>query len=1037
MGTSTPTPDEDGLRFRVLGRMQGRRGDVALSLGSPQQQAVLAVLLLRPGHVTDTDYLIDALWCEDPPTHARAALRTYVWRLRKALNAVPGCPSELISVHDGYRLELPGGAVDSVRAQELADQAERSRRDDQSRQARDLLGRALTLWQGEPLAGVPGAFAERHRRRLGEFQLALLEERIGLDLALGQAAHCVAELSALAAEHPLREGFHALLMRALAQTGRQAEALEVFRKARRLLVDEVGVEPGPDLLALHSRILDGDPELIRPTAPDRVLVASRSDEENASLGPDTDSDPQDSMMLASPPLPVPAQLPLSESDFTGRKAVVQDLCAGLTAAPSGLVERCETGPRIAAVAGMGGVGKSVLALHVAHLVKNAFPDGQLYANLRGGADVPVDPMSVVGGFLQALGVRPQALPDDLEVRSALFRSMAEGRRLLVVLDDVRDAAQIRALLPGSTGCAVIVTSRMRLAGMATDVSADLGVFEFGEAMDLLGHVIGAERLAAGQDDAADLVAACGYLPLAVRIVAARLAARPSWNVGDLLHRLADERRRMEELRAGDLSVGATFEVGYQQLDRAQAAAFRKVAAVDGPGLSLTSAAALLGVDEHSADALLETLADVAMLESPAARRYRHHDLLRAFARRKAELEHPEEAASALGSLLDHLLATACAAFQLAVPGDPVGGVLGAVGLRPLPLADREAAQTWVAAEVEGALILVEQIAAERIALGRMAEAGSAAEATATETLRRGVNLLIALSPFGSASRRHQWVETARSLVRAGELAGDRYVERRARFLHGNIATAAAWLAEAEYETRLAVGLCRDDGDTVILRQALNDLGLLAQFGGCYDEAVRHYDEATVLAHELGHASGATATALNAAVARVRSGHPAEAAVACEVALRELRAREDRPGIAHALYVWGLALHESGRHREAAEKFTESMDLWIAIGPPGREGPARYRLADSLRALGEPEQALQHARQALQACDSTGSDRDRGHALMVLARVLGALGRTDEARHETRQALDVYTRLGLPEAAEAAAQLSGSTTGWTTGDGPIA
>ena len=1015
-----------GLRFCVLGWMRATRGDAPLQLGSPQQQAVLAALLLRPGHVVSTDDLIDALWREQPPSQARATVRTYVWRLRKTLELAPGEPSVLTSLSHGYRLVLPDGAVDVLQAEALAAGAQRARSDGDPERARGLLAEALTLWQGEPLAGVPGAFAERQRHRLTEFRMTLLQDRIGLDVELGNAAGCVPELSELVTQYPLREGLYGLLMQSLAQVGRQAEALEVYRRVRTLLVDELGVEPGPELLALHRRVLDGDAGLAGPPASARPVPAPTPDAAPAAVpapaAEQSEGGPAGGPGVGSAVLgvaPLPAQLPPGEPYFTGRSAVVAELCEALSAAPGSV-------PRIASVAGMGGVGKTTLALHVAHQLKRSFVDGQLYADLRGYNDATADPETVVSGFLQALGVSIESMPDGLAARAALFRSMIEGRRLLILLDNVRDGAQIRPLLPGTGECAVLVTSRVWLAGVPTVIQVGLDVFEPAEALGLLEQVIGAQRVADERDVALDLVTTCGFLPIAVRIVSARLAARPSWTVRTLVGRLADERRRIDELRAGDLAVYATFELGYRQLNLSQAEAFRRVAAVDGPDISLSSAAALVGIDEYAADELLESLADVAMLESLGGNRYRHHDLLRSFAGRRSEMDHPQEAVAARARLLDHLLASACAAFECAVPGDPIRSTLAASGpptsAPGLEFRDLAAAREWVRGETEGAMRLVVRIArdavdrdaTDRDAVDRDAtDRGGAGDGTAA--LRTAVNLLIALSPFGFAPRQNLWAETARALAEAAALAGDRFAEGRARFLQGNIATAAAWLDEAEQYTRQAVRICREVGDRGILQQSLNDLGLLTQFRGRYEEAVGHYDEATALARQLGSRASETATVLNSAAARVRGGLAAEGAEAAEAVLLDLRERRDDGGAAQALYVLGLALHALRRHAEAADRFAESLALWTSLGPPGREAPARYRLADSLRELGRLEQALAHAELALRACEQNRSELDQGHALMVLVRVLTALGRRCEARPFAERARAVLGRLGLPDA----------------------
>ncbi|GAA2422307.1 hypothetical protein GCM10010191_37560 [Actinomadura vinacea] len=605
------------FEFAVLGPPLARRGGTELPLGPPQQRAVLVALLLREGRPATAQELVQAVWGDAPPRRAVGALRTYASGLRRLLEPDrDGGYRIMASVGDGYALRLPPEALDAALFERDVAAAARARSAGRPAAARELLRTGLSRWRGEPLAGVPGPYARAQRIRLAERRLAALETRLELDLELGAHAELVPELSALVAAHPLRERLRGRLMLALHRAGRHAEALAVYAETRRTLVEDLGIEPGQDLAALHQRLLT----------------------ESKHIGPDE-------------PVPAgrpPAQLPGDVPDFTGRARLVEELAA-LLAEPRRAVA-------LVPIAGPAGVGKTALALHVAHRVRARFPDGQLYVNLRVAG---TDPHPVLGAFLPALGVERDAIPSGLRERAALYRTRLAERRVLVLLDDARDARQVRPLLPGSPGCAVLITSRSKLGGLGAGRPVDLDVMEPGEARVLAGRVAGEDRLAAEPAAARDLLAACGHLPLAVRIVAARLAARPSWTVASLVERLADRRRRLAELRVAGLAVEAVFQLGYDQLDPAQRRAFRLLALAESPTITREAAAALLGLPEHEADELCESLVDGSLLRSPAAGHYRYHALVELYARQRAETdEPPDERAAALHRLSHFHLAAA-------------------------------------------------------------------------------------------------------------------------------------------------------------------------------------------------------------------------------------------------------------------------------------------------------------------------------------------------------------------------------------------
>ncbi|MEV4897625.1 BTAD domain-containing putative transcriptional regulator [Nonomuraea sp. NPDC055795] len=588
------------LYFSVLGPVRAWQGGKELNLGSPQQRAVLGALLLQEGRAITCDALIAAIWGQNPPLRALSTLRTYAYRLRKVLEA-----GTVVSVGTGYAMSVPEGALDVSVFEQRYTEAAKARAEGDPARARALLTAALGLWRGDAMDGTAGPYAEAQRDRLGDRRLSAQQAKLELDIELGRATEAVADLTVLSAAHPLRESLSGLLMLALYRCGRQAEALEVFDRTRRLLAEELGIDPGGELKELHQRILTSDPELL----PARI-----------DLG------------FADEALPRVAQLPADLSDFTGR----DDEVALLTEVLKSGSGQATT---VVSLSGKGGVGKTALAIHVAHLLSDAFPDGQLYIDLCGTGGRPVEPAAALREFLCALGHPDLDIPEDPTQRAALFRSLMVNRRMLVVLDNAVDDAQVRPLLPGTGGCAVLVTSRAKPAGLPTTRRVDLDVLRPRDAVRLFIRIVGEERALTEPEAAQDAVALCGFLPLAVRIAASRLLSRPRWTISSLVGRLADERKRLSELRLGTMTVEATFQLGYERLGAAQARAFRLLTNLTTPSFSLPVAAAALGLEVLDAEEIVESLVDVGMLDSPGPSRYRFHELLWLYGR---DLEQPAD-----------------------------------------------------------------------------------------------------------------------------------------------------------------------------------------------------------------------------------------------------------------------------------------------------------------------------------------------------------------------------------------------------------
>ncbi|MCC9686584.1 AfsR/SARP family transcriptional regulator [Streptomyces sp. MNU103] len=958
------SPEPSALRFGVLGPVRAWRDDVPVATGSPQQRALLAALLLREGRTATAAELIDALWGEEPPSQALAAVRTYASRLRKVLD-----PGVLVSESGGYAVRgLGQGALDLAAAQELAAEAEKARAAGDLSRARDLLGQGLALWDGETLAGVPGPYAEAQRVRLEEWRLQLLETRLDMDLEQGCHAEAVSELTALTAAHPLRERLRELLMLALYRSGRQAEALAVYADTRRLLADELGVDPRPDLSELQQRILEADPP--SPNRPPGCPPGAR---------------------------PVrPAQLPASVPDFTGRAAFVRELGEVLASATGDQAQVMA----VSAVAGIGGVGKTTLAVHVAHAARDAFPDGQLYVDLQGAGARAAEPETVLGSFLRALGTADSAIPDSLEERAALYRSMLDGRRVLVLLDNARDAAQVRPLLPGTAGCAALVTSRVRMVGLAGAHLVDLDVMSPEEALALFTKIVGEERVRSEREAALDVVAACGFLPLAIRIAASRLASRRTWTVSFLAAKLADERRRLDELQAGDLAVKATFELGYGALDAAQARAFRLLGLADGPDISLAAASALLDLEAEATEDLLESLVDTSLLESAAPGRYRFHDLVRLYARACAERDEqpPAEREAARSRLLDYYLATAVRVYGIERPGDRTVAHLEKGRFEGEEFGGAAKAVDWLHSEAGPLLACVQQ------SLG-------------ASMVRRAVDLLVAtidLAESGVDSR--QYRKTARAACEAAAALGDARAEVRARVTVAQVLSQAGRFEAAEEETMRADALLREADDPWANGTAPNQLGIIATCTARYADAEGYFLRAIDAFRADGNRPGEASAVCNLSRALASMGRSNEAVELARRGVEIYDALGMSMRVANARYASGIVLSQAGRTSEALAQLDEALCIFAENRQSLWEGTTHYRIAEVHLRAGRPARAARHAEQAL-AMGCIGGDWMRANALTLLGRALDTLDQGDRARACWREALTLYDETGSVEAVQ--------------------
>ncbi len=961
--------DGNDLRFTVLGPVQAWRGDAEVPLGPPQQRAVLAVLLLRRRRPVTVDELVDAVWGEDPPAKAVPIVRTYVSQLRALLDAdrVRYRTGEVLQrVARGYAIQTPEHSVDAAVFEDKVRAAGELRDRGEAATARDLLHAALAMWKGGPLSGVPGPHAEAERARLGELQLNATETRLELDLECGGHRDVVPELLQLTAAHPLRERLQGLLMLALYRCGRPAEALAGYRRTRALLAAELGVDPGPELQELHSRILRNDPAL--------AVLAGRGPEDRRGVV-------------------VPAQLPTDLADFTGRREEVETVTQALRAGSG-------TAVPIATLTGMGGAGKTTLALHAAHRVREHFPDGQLFVDLRGMASPPAAPADVLAEFLRALGENDARIPREDAERAARYRSILSQRRVLVVLDNAADTGQVLPLLPGSAGCAVIVTSRSRLATLPASARVGVGVLDPRAAAELFTRVAGARRAGAEPAATGRLLELCGGLPLAVRIVASRLAARPDWSIAELLDRLDDEHGRLADLRIEALAVEATFRLGYRQLDAEQARAFRLLALPAPTTLGLVEAAAVLDRTVADVEPIVEGLVDVGMLESPTRGRYRYHDLLRLFARERAEAEDPPAArTAAVARLLDVFLATARHAYGLLRPGHTVPRLLTPTARQGLSFADEHEAAAWGSRELTAMFQVVRQV-------------GDTVVGTAAD-------LILALDPVLQAE--HRWrdlVPVARDLLAAARRTGDRRSQRSLCYMLGGALMQVNELAAGQELIERALDLCAADPDPTTEAMSRNVQALIESRYGRDAHALVLWEQAVAVARTVPDPAIEALVLGNIVQTELDGGSSDPALLAlAERPLRLYRDLDDHHGQTQALYRLAQVLRRLGR---PAEALRVHQDCLVALGPEGQpfvRAANLVRTAEVLLDLGRPLSAARLAERGIDLSRKLGLDRFHALGVCALGDARAALGDRAGAAAHWREALELYEGLSMARQAD--------------------
>lgn len=644
------------MEFRLLGPVEVVIGGNPVAIGAARQEIILAQLLLDRGHVVSVDRLIDAVWGYDPPKTAKSQIQITVSALRQLLGS-----DVIVTRPPGYLISIPREALDVAQCQLLTRRASHAIAEDRPIDAVHDLREALGLWRGPALYGLRGDVMRAAAAKLEESRISAYHDCMHLELQLGHHREAIAELTELVAAHPLDERFRAQLMLALYRAGRQADALEVFRAARETLRDELGLDPGPDLCRLEQAMLTRDTQLDVP-------------------GP---RDPTGLPVKATATL-VPRQLPRTITDFTGRAAILDEVSRVVTTNTA--ASDTEPDVPVVLISGRGGMGKTTLAVRAAHVVSSHFPDGQLYLHLR--PDMRHTSASLLEQVLRSVGVQPDAVPRDLDGRMAMYRSLLAGRRVLIVIDGALSADHIVPFLPGTRGCAAIVTSVQHITGLEGVHQVHVGSLDDASAQALLGKLAGPNRVNAEPEAARELVRLCEGIPLALRIVAAKLSVRPHWRIAHMLVELRDEARRLDELDLDGTSVRATLALAYETLSDPARRLLRRLTLVGTADFASWIAAPLLGAEVGAAEDLLERLVASHLVEASVSAegsvRLYLHDLVRIYAaERLAESESTADRVGALQRLLGCWLFLATAAHRRIYGGD-FAVLHGAADQWPLP-----------------------------------------------------------------------------------------------------------------------------------------------------------------------------------------------------------------------------------------------------------------------------------------------------------------------------------------------------------------
>ncbi|MFJ9847881.1 BTAD domain-containing putative transcriptional regulator [Streptomyces sp. NPDC101150] len=940
------------LELSVAGRQATPRG--------ARERKLLALLAVNANSIVATERIADALW-ESPPSSARQQIHNVVGALRRTLN--PAGDLELFTDSSGYQLNVPVEAVDVLRFRSAVKGAESAEQQGWLDDAVRLLDEALGLWRGSALNGLDGSVLTNTATLLDAQRLAAVERWAELHLQLGRVVPVVASLKEILAEHPLQEPLRALLMKALYQSGRQAEAMTVFDDGRRLLAQELGLDPGTHLREAHRQILHGEPatsaELRNPLAEDRPEQRYERNADSRSF------------------------LPRDIAEFTGREDELRRL----------LDQPIEPNtPSISVIDGMGGVGKTSLVVHLAHLLADDYPDGQFFVDLAGfSAEAEsLSPMQALNLLLRFDGMAPELIATDLEERSAQWRSSLAGRRVLILLDNAADAAQVRPLLPGSAGSLVLISSRRRMVALEGAAALSLDIMTESDAVLLFRRIAGPERVAEELEAVGSAVELCGYLPLAIQIAAARLRQRSSWRVSHLVDQLRDYEARARILAAGDRDVMNIVAWSYHHLTERQQRLLGLLSLHAGPDFDTRAVAALTGLQVHQTEADLDKLFELNLLKQHVADRYHMHDIVRDCSRRLLdETSGRAEAADAVGRLTDYYLWSVSSWC----------GLLSKTSLRFTPEVARRPEAARSATDTKDAMRMLETEFRNIVMALRLA--------ADFELHTRVWQMVRTLQPYLSALN---YSGESEALFELGRLAAraDKSLAGEAACLAGlaGVRRIHGSLAEAVQLNERALELSRQAEDFVGEVAQLTNLGLVHWTARSLNKALECYGEALRGARELEDRQLQADLINNLAIISHELGRDEEA-------LRyfmEARALDKQSAVPHAeaatLNNIGFVSVVLGDREGAAASYKESLELSRAASIERSEALALVGLCIVRRGLGESSTAIACGRAALDLARRTSTYDVEAQALNALGDVYACDGELTMAEQIFQQALKV-------------------------------